>query len=213
MPDLDDPTYVAGLAIALNLATQFRIPCPGHPYGPNADLFVKKRTDGEPGWAITDGMDTGESAWTGTDWVYRGALSRDAIYPYTREQAIAEAQRIAPRQTSHFMAVVGPIQLGQRAPAGGQWGIRAWMGCLLVIGHEDLRHTRRRLQHLYPHLRIPPGNHDHAHLDNLYPPWMSKDNNDGGDYRGWVIHLDRSDADNPAALPITIFVPSRRKQP
>lgn len=208
MPDpigLPEPAYVTGLAAALNLASEFRIPCPGHPYRDRADLYVKKRMDGQAdGWAISSGTAMYEDIWTGTDWVYRGTLARDDIYRYTRDEAIAEAQRIAPAVTALCLAQLGPKQLGTAKVPGGQYGIRAWNGWLLVIGHNDLRHTRRRLRHLYPHLQIPVGNHEHVRLEELpAPPGYATE---GTDRRGWVFSV----PDASGALPITVFVPTSK---
>lgn len=102
---MTDQTYVAMLAAALEQAVEFHIPCPGHPYGSNADLRVKRRTDGHgTGWAVLNDNPGNEHAWTGTRWVYRGELSREQIYRYDRQDALNEAARIAPLETAAFNA-------------------------------------------------------------------------------------------------------------
>jgi hypothetical protein len=109
-----DHDYIAQLAATLDLAAEFRIPCPGHPYGHNVDLRVTRRTDGHAdGWAVLD--DEGH-AWTGTAWQHRTVLARSDIYRYTRDAALAEAIRIAPTQTQTFLTVVRRLRDG--APSG-----------------------------------------------------------------------------------------------
>lgn len=98
-----DDTYVAQLAATLELAAEFRIPCPGHPYGVHADLRVSRRTDAEQDtWSIGNG-DAPEQVWTGDKWAYRCDLTREQQHPYTRDQAITEALRIAPLETAAFL--------------------------------------------------------------------------------------------------------------
>jgi hypothetical protein len=99
------PEYIAALAAALEQAVEFRVPCPGHPHGHNADLRVKRRLDGYgDGWAVLNDNPGNEHAWTGTQWIYRGELTREQIYRYDRQAAIAEATRIAPLETAAFLA-------------------------------------------------------------------------------------------------------------
>ena len=97
--------YIQTLAKQLEQAAEFRIPCPGHPYGHHADLRVKRRTDGQTdGWAVLNDNPGNEHAWTGTQWIYRGQLTREQIYRYDRQTAIDEATRIAPLETAAFLA-------------------------------------------------------------------------------------------------------------
>ena len=99
-----DDTYAAQLAATLDLAAEFRIPCPEHPYGHHADLRVKRRLDGRgDGWAVLNDNPGNEHAWTGTRWVYRGELTREEIYRYDRQDALDEATRIAPLETAAFL--------------------------------------------------------------------------------------------------------------
>ncbi|MEW1565776.1 hypothetical protein AB0454_22655 [Streptomyces sp. NPDC093509] len=108
---MHDPAYVVLLANQLDQATEFHIPCPGHPYGHRADLRVKKRRDGHAdGWAVLNDNPGNEHAWTGTAWIYRGELHRHEIYRYTREQAITEATRIAPAETTRFLEHVARLR-------------------------------------------------------------------------------------------------------
>ena len=103
--------YIQRLVAELGLVTAFRVPCDGHPHGHFADLHVTKRVDGHgDGWAITnlDGQ-----AWTGTCWQHRGVLARSEIYRFTRDQALEEAQRIAPLETSAFRALLAAAHTGQ----------------------------------------------------------------------------------------------------
>lgn len=99
---MTDHDYVARLVAELDLATVFRIPCPGTPYGPNADLLVEGRDDHHgDGWAILRDDDV----WTGTHWIHRTALARSEIYRYAdHRDAITEAQRIVPLQTAALNA-------------------------------------------------------------------------------------------------------------
>jgi hypothetical protein len=97
--------YETRLSQLLELAAEFRIPCPGHPYGQAADLRVRRRLDGrDDGWAVLNDNPGNEHAWTGATWVYRGELSRADIYRYDRQTAIDEATRIAPLETAAFLA-------------------------------------------------------------------------------------------------------------
>ena len=100
-------TYVRQLAATLELAAEFRIPCPGHHHGQHADLRVTKRLDGHgDGWSIQRDGD----AWTGTRWEHRGVLARSEIYHYPDAQtAIDEAVRIAPLETQAFNATIARL--------------------------------------------------------------------------------------------------------
>ncbi|MEU9703062.1 hypothetical protein [Streptomyces sp. NPDC047981] len=95
--------YVRQLAAELDLAAVFRIPCPGTPYGPFADLLVEKRLDGHgDGSAIVRDSEV----WTGTRWEHRTALAASDTYRWAdRGQALAEAQRIVPEQTAALHAL------------------------------------------------------------------------------------------------------------
>jgi hypothetical protein len=100
---MTDHDYIRQLAAQLDRATEFRIPCPGHPFGKVVDLLVLRRTDGHgDGWTISDGDG---HAWTGTAWQPRSVLAPSDIYRYTRDEAITEAERIAPAQTVQFLAI------------------------------------------------------------------------------------------------------------
>lgn len=99
--------YIQQLANQLEQASQFRIPCPGHPYGAHADLRVERRPDGtHQQWAIL----RDHEAWTGTRWQSRSDLHRHEIYRYTRDDALAEAARIAPNETTAFQAYVAQLR-------------------------------------------------------------------------------------------------------
>ena len=112
------PGYVAALAAALEQAVEFRVPCPGHPYGHHADLRVKRRLDGHGnGWAVLNDNPGNEHAWTGTPWIYRGQLSRDDIYRYDRQVALDEAARIAPLETAAFLAHIERLRTQHAAEA------------------------------------------------------------------------------------------------
>lgn len=106
-----DPAYIAQLAGQLEQAVEFHIPCPGHPYGHHADLRVKRRLDGRAdGWAVLNDNPGNEHAWTGTQWIYRGELTREQIYRYDRQTALDEATRIAPLETAAFLEHVGRLR-------------------------------------------------------------------------------------------------------
>jgi hypothetical protein len=99
-----DPAYVEALVAQLEQASEFRVSCPGHPYGHHADLRVKRRLDGiADGWAVLNDNPGNEHAWTGTRWVSRGELTRAQIYRYNRQDALTEAERIAPLETTAFL--------------------------------------------------------------------------------------------------------------
>lgn len=111
-----DPAYVAELAQQLALATEFRIPCPGHPHGRLADLRVVKRDDGRGDtWAITDGPFGDAQVWTGRRWSPRSELARDDIYRWTRQQALEEAARIASTVTAQFHATIAHLRAEKEA--------------------------------------------------------------------------------------------------
>lgn len=110
-PPNTEPMYVAMLAASLEQASEFRVSCPGHPYGERADLRVKRRTDGYgSGWAVLNDNPGNEHAWTGTRWVPRGELSREQIYRYERQTALAEATRIAPLETASFLQNIARLR-------------------------------------------------------------------------------------------------------
>jgi hypothetical protein len=110
---LHNPAYVAELAAALEQASQFRIPCPGHPYGHLADLYIERRTDGrEDGWSIT----RDHEAWTGTHWASRSDLHRHEIYHYDRQTALDEATRLAPLETTAFLAHIERLRAEHAEP-------------------------------------------------------------------------------------------------
>ncbi|WP_030756427.1 hypothetical protein [Streptomyces sp. NRRL F-5135] len=110
-PDPTDPAYIEQLAATLNLAAEFRIPCPGHPHGHAADLRVQRRLDGNAdGWAVFNDNPGNEHAWTGTEWTYRGELARAQIYRYDRQTALNEAVRIAPLETAAHIAHIARLR-------------------------------------------------------------------------------------------------------
>jgi hypothetical protein len=108
---------VRQLNAQLDLAAEFRIPCPepadpGRPDdGPILQpepLLVQKV---QPRWAdrFPDGwrifnpnLEPGDHVWTGDEWAYRGRLHIGVIYKWTRGQAIAEAQRLAVEETRRY---------------------------------------------------------------------------------------------------------------
>lgn len=103
-------SYIQQLANKLEQASEFRIPCPGHPHGHQADLHVTRRHDGRgDGWAITRDGFLGQ-VWNGTAWRNRSDLTRDDIYRYDRDSALTEAARIAPLQTTAFNAYVAALR-------------------------------------------------------------------------------------------------------
>lgn len=119
---------VARLQAQLNLATEFRIPCPepadpGRPDGapvmhPEA-LIVRKSSPGylgdTDGWTILNpNLPCGDHVWTGTEWKYRGELHREVIYRWTRDQALAEAQRLAVDETARYEAWLVTMRAGRR---------------------------------------------------------------------------------------------------
>jgi hypothetical protein len=115
------PDYVAALAAAVEQASEFRVPCPGHPYSHRADLRVKRRTDGYGnGWAVLNDNPGNEQAWTGAKWVPRGELSRPEIYRYDRQTALDEATRIAPLETAAFLEHIARLRAQHKegAPSG-----------------------------------------------------------------------------------------------
>ncbi|MGW7283887.1 hypothetical protein ACWGH4_00050 [Streptomyces sp. NPDC054847] len=106
---MTDRAYIAQLVAQLELAAEFRIPCPGHHYGHHADLHVRRRLDGRAdGWAVLSDDDT--HAWTGTTWVPLGSLARSEIYRYEQQDALAEAQRIAPLETQTFNTTIARLR-------------------------------------------------------------------------------------------------------
>lgn len=79
----------------LEYVTRFDVPVPGYP---DKSVVVRKARPGYvngPQWAVTDDSECGSAAWTGTDWVYRGELSREEIHRWDRDQALVEAVRLA----------------------------------------------------------------------------------------------------------------------
>ncbi|WP_035796419.1 hypothetical protein [Kitasatospora mediocidica] len=101
----------------LLFATEFRIPCPEAADPDRSDsgpvlqpepLIVQKVTanwaDRFPdGWLILNpNLQPGDHVWTGDGWVYRGNLHIGVIYRWTRDEAIAEAQRLATEETRRY---------------------------------------------------------------------------------------------------------------
>lgn len=118
---------LTALRAHLDLATEFRIPCPeaadpGRPEGgpilQPEPLLVQKTTtnwaDRFPdGWRIFNpNLDNGDHVWTGDGWVYCGKLHMGVIYQWTRDQAIAEAQRLAVEETRRYEAWLATMKAG-----------------------------------------------------------------------------------------------------
>ncbi|TWE17085.1 hypothetical protein [Kitasatospora atroaurantiaca] len=108
---------VASAHIAL--ATELRIPCPepaepGRPKGASQlrpePWIVRKNASGQPkgwedGWLILNpNLQPGDHVWTDRAWVYRGELSRNAVYRWDRGEPVTEAQRLAVEETARFEA-------------------------------------------------------------------------------------------------------------
>lgn len=103
-------SYIQTLVAQLEHASEFRIPCPGHPHGHHADLHVVRRHDGQAdGWAILRDGPFGD-AWTGTAWKTRSSLHRHDIYHYSRDDALTEAARIAPLQTTAYQTYIASLR-------------------------------------------------------------------------------------------------------
>lgn len=98
-------------------ATELRIPCPqpadpGRPDGAPVlrpePLILRKNTTGRPkgwedGWLIHNpNLEPGEQVWSSGQWQHRGKLTANAIYRYTRQEAVAEAQRLAVQETARY---------------------------------------------------------------------------------------------------------------
>ncbi|MGW3400754.1 hypothetical protein [Streptomyces zhihengii] len=111
---MTDRIDINRLAALLELAAEFRIPCPGHPYAHHADLHVRRRLDGRAdGWAVLNDDDT--HAWTGTHWAPIGSLARSEIYRYEQHTALTEAQRIAPLETQTFHTTIRRLRAEHEA--------------------------------------------------------------------------------------------------
>lgn len=111
---------VRQLTAALDLATEFRIPCP-HPHfaGGHQDprfrsepITVRRRQDGRgDGWLILNpNLLEGDHVWTGSEWVYRGELHRDVIYKWTRDEALALAPELAAAETARYETWVNDMR-------------------------------------------------------------------------------------------------------
>lgn len=107
---------LAKLAAQLDLATEFHVPCPeaadpGRPEGgpilQPEPLIVQKVAphwaDRFPnGWRIFNpNLEPGDHVWTGDGWT-SGRLHMGVIYRWTRDEAIAEAQRLAVDETRRY---------------------------------------------------------------------------------------------------------------
>ncbi|RPE27376.1 hypothetical protein [Kitasatospora cineracea] len=101
----------------LQLATELRVPCPapddpGRPDGAPAlrplPLILSANPTGRPqgwedGWCISNpNLEPGTQVWTGHQWRRDGDLAPHAIYRYTREEAVAEAQRLAVEESARY---------------------------------------------------------------------------------------------------------------
>lgn len=126
--DREWQTLLGKATTALDLATEFRIPCPeaadpGRPEGAPIlqpePLIVQKVqahwADRFPdGWRIFNpNLEPGDHVWTGDEWAYRGRLHIGVIYQWTRDQAIAEAQRLAIEETRRYETWLNDMR-GQR---------------------------------------------------------------------------------------------------
>lgn len=115
----------------IQYATELRIPCPdpadpGRPdHAPHLHpepLIIRKNTSGYPkgwedGWLILNpNLEPGDHVWTGREWGYRGELQRNAIYRWTRSEAVTEAQHLAIQETTRFEAWIAET----RAKKGSQ---------------------------------------------------------------------------------------------
>lgn len=112
----------------LQYATEFRIPCPepADPGRPNGGpvlrpepLIVRKCVtswaDRWPdGWMIRNpNLEPGDQVWTGERWEYRGQVYGGVIYQWTRDGAIAEAQRLAVEETRRFETWLAEMRAGR----------------------------------------------------------------------------------------------------
>jgi hypothetical protein len=101
----------------IGLAVELRIPCPeaadpgrpdGAPVMQPQPLIVRKNTSGRPkgwedGWSIANpNLFPDRQVWTGRGWQRDGDLHGNAIYRWTREEAVTEAQRLAMEETRRY---------------------------------------------------------------------------------------------------------------
>lgn len=118
---LDAERRVRELEARLALASEFRIPCPqpdrkGHDdraaHLKPDDLIIRRRTDGQgDGWLILNpNQEPGDHVWTGSAWVYRGELYRDAIYRWTLAEALELGPVLAVEETGRFQAWVDQMR-------------------------------------------------------------------------------------------------------
>jgi hypothetical protein len=129
---MTDHDYIRQLAAHLARATEFRIPCPGHPFGKVVDLLVRRRPDTHgDGFGIFN--NDGE-AWTGTSWRSITSLALSEIYRYTRDEALTEAERIAPDRTQAYLKI--RAQLYGQHETSTTPGYDAALAAAEALGHQ-----------------------------------------------------------------------------
>lgn len=125
------PTAEQEALAAIDLATEFRIPCPeaADPGRPDKapvlqpePLIVQKVTtnwaDRFPdGWLILNpNLQPGDHVWTGDGWAYRGQLHIGVIYRWSRDEAIVEAQRLAVEETWRYETWLADMRTKREQP-------------------------------------------------------------------------------------------------
>lgn len=128
------------------LAVELRIPCPeaadpGRPDGgpvmqPKPLILRKNQTGGPKGWEdgwsiINPNLFPDRQVWTGREWQRDGDLYGNAVYRYTREEAVTEAQRLAPEETRRYEAWLADMRANRGAAVSSDepWPPQCPAGC------------------------------------------------------------------------------------
>ncbi|MFB8442712.1 hypothetical protein ACFC7A_27040 [Streptomyces niveus] len=102
----------------LALATEFRVPLPGHPAGSYGEIVVKRERAssyrwaareraGSYRWAVTDGAVSSLRIWTdGDGWRYLSDIGRTAAYRHTLDEALLLAERAAEFEATSLAKVL-----------------------------------------------------------------------------------------------------------
>jgi len=103
------------LRAAAALATEYRIPCPGHRLGVGADIVVQRRYT-EDRWAVLNpNLDPGEQAWTGERYERIGDIARRDAFRWTRQEALDLAPGLAEQETARDRAWFEAVREAVRA--------------------------------------------------------------------------------------------------
>ena len=99
----------------LALASEFRVPLPGHPVGGYGEIVVRRERTGSDRWAVTDGAVAAQRCWVEeSGWKYISDVGRAIAYRHTLDEALLLAEKAAEFEAA-FLARVVPLRSEERA--------------------------------------------------------------------------------------------------